>query len=82
VLDPEHRSQIVAARDHYEEAFRSVIREGKVDGSLAADADPKLASILLLSILNAIERWYDPKGELDRSALVAEITRFARTALS
>jgi AcrR family transcriptional regulator len=82
MLDPEHRSRIVAARDHYEEAVRSVIREGKADGSLAADADPKLASIFLLSILNAIERWYDPKGELDRSALIAELTRFARTALS
>jgi AcrR family transcriptional regulator len=82
MLDPEHRSRIVAARDHYEGAFRAVISEGKADGSLSVDADPKIASIFLLSILNAIERWYDPSGELDRSALVAEVTRFARTALS
>ena len=29
MLDEEHRSRIVEARDHYEEAFRAVIREGR-----------------------------------------------------
>ena len=82
MLDAAHRSRIVGARDHYEEAFRGVIREGKVDGSFSADVDPKTASIFLLSVLNAIERWYRPDGPLDRAALVAELTRFTRAALS
>jgi AcrR family transcriptional regulator len=81
MLDPEHRKPILAARDHYEEAFRSVIREGQADGSFSKKVDPKTASIFLLSILNAIERWYRPDGELDRDALVAELTTFARSAL-
>jgi TetR/AcrR family transcriptional regulator, cholesterol catabolism regulator len=81
MLDEEHRSRIVEARDHYEEAFRTVIREGWEDGSLGADTDPKIASIFILSILNAIERWYHPRGELDRGALTNELTRFARAAL-
>jgi TetR/AcrR family transcriptional regulator, cholesterol catabolism regulator len=81
MLDEQHRSRIVEARDHYEEAFRTVIREGWEDGSLGADTDPKIASIFILSILNAIERWYHPRGELDRGALTNELTRFARAAL-
>jgi AcrR family transcriptional regulator len=81
VLDSGQRSRIVAARDHYEEAFRSVIREGREDGSFDADADPKTGSIFILSILNAIERWYRPEGELDPGELVAELSRFARSAL-
>jgi AcrR family transcriptional regulator len=82
VLDDGHRRRIVAARDHYEDAFRSVIRDGVADGSFAADVDAKTASIFILSILNAIERWYRPEGELDRDALIAELSGFARSALS
>lgn len=82
VLDAEHRSRIIAARDHYEEAFRSVIREGMSDGSFRSDLYPKTSSIFILSILNAIERWYRPGGELDRDALVDELTAFATSALA
>lgn len=82
MVDGEHRSQIIAARDHYEDAFRSVIREGIEEGSFAPDVDPKTASIFILSILNAIERWYRPGGELDRDGLVEELTGFARSALT
>ncbi|MGD2059942.1 MAG: TetR/AcrR family transcriptional regulator [Acidimicrobiia bacterium] len=82
MLDPEQRSRIVDARDHYEDAFRSVIREGKDDGSFSKDVDPRTASIFILSILNAIERWYRPDGELDRDGLISEISNFSRSALS
>ena len=82
MLDVSHRARIVDARDHYEGVFRSVIRDGRSDGSFAADTDARTTSIFILSILNAIERWYHPDGELDRAALVAELTRFIRTALS
>jgi AcrR family transcriptional regulator len=81
MLDDEHRSRILAARDRYEEGFRTVIREGIAEGSFAPDADPKTASIFILSILNAVERWYDPAGELDRDALRARLSRFARSGL-
>jgi hypothetical protein len=40
-------------------------------------ADPKLAAIFLLSILNALERWYRPTGSLQRQDLVDEILGFA-----
>lgn len=82
MLDVEHRRRILEARDHYEESFRAVIREGKSDGSFSTDVDPKTASIFILSILNAIERWYRPDGALDRGSLVSELSRFARRALS
>ncbi len=82
MLDGAHRSRIVDARDHYEEAFRAVIREGIADGSFRSDVDPKTASIFILSILNALERWYRPDGDLDPDALVAELAAFARSALT
>jgi AcrR family transcriptional regulator len=73
VLDADHRERVLEARDHYEEAFRSVIREGVEDGSFRSDIDPKTAAILILSMLNAIERWYYPEGSLGRDDLVERI---------
>jgi AcrR family transcriptional regulator len=61
MLDEEHRARVVGARDRYEAAFRRVIAEGVAEGSFRADLDPKIASIFVLSVLNAIERWYQPE---------------------
>lgn len=75
-LDIEHRHRIVGARDAYEGEFRSAIAQGLGDGSLDWQVDPKLGGIFVLSILNALERWYDPSGPLDREALVERIWSF------
>jgi TetR/AcrR family transcriptional regulator, cholesterol catabolism regulator len=75
-LDQTHRARVLAARDRYEQAFRSVLEVGAEDGSLRRDLDPPLAAIMLLSILNALERWYRPNGRLSRDELVQEIFAF------
>lgn len=82
MLDDDHRGRILAARDHYEDVFRTVLREGSDDGSFHADLDPKTSAIFILSMLNAVERWYDPNGEIDRAALVERLDGFALGALS
>jgi AcrR family transcriptional regulator len=73
MLDDEHRSRVIAARDSYEKAFREVTAGGVADGEFREDVDPKIFSILILSILNAVERWYRPNGPLDRRGLVDAI---------
>lgn len=82
MLDEAHRRKVLDARDHYESMFRLVLDEGAGDGSFRPDLDPKTASIFILSVLNAIERWYHPEGALDRSGLVEELTRFALAGVS
>ena len=69
-LDEEHRNRVLAARDRYEASYRAVLSEMNV-------ADPKLGAIFLLSILNALERWYRPTGRLQRQELADEIIQFA-----
>lgn len=69
MLDEQHRSRVIAARDRYEQSFREVIAAGAARGEFRKDVDPKLAAIFLLSLLNAIERWYKPDGRLDRQEL-------------
>lgn len=75
-LDGKHRRHIVAARDAYELEFRRAIAEGIEDGSLPWETDPKLSGIFVLSILNALERWYHPDGPLDRHQIVEQIWSF------
>jgi AcrR family transcriptional regulator len=81
MLDAEHRERIVQARDHYEGVFRSVLADGVGDGSFRSDIDPKTSSIYILSVLNALERWYDPAGPLDRDELIADVTTFLITGI-
>lgn len=82
MLDAEHRARVLAARDHYESAFRRAIADGVADGTFRADIDPKSAAIFILSILNAIERWYKPEGPLDRKALVEQLNGFVAASLT
>ncbi|MGH8872500.1 MAG: TetR/AcrR family transcriptional regulator [Acidimicrobiia bacterium] len=82
MLDEEHRARVIAARDVYEQAFRQVVADGVRDGSFRGDVDPKVVSIFTLSILNALQRWYRPDGELDRDGLVDAILAFALTGIA
>jgi AcrR family transcriptional regulator len=82
MLDADHRSRVIAARDGYEQTFREVIAAGAADGSFRGDVDPRLASIFLLSVLNAIERWYKPDGRLDRREVSEAIFATTMTGLA
>jgi TetR/AcrR family transcriptional regulator, cholesterol catabolism regulator len=61
-LSPERRAQIVAERDLYDKALRSLIREGQVEGVVAEDVDPKLTAMAILGMMNWIYQWYRPDG--------------------
>jgi len=82
MLDEEHRARVIAARDAYEADFRAVIAKGAADGTFRPDVEPKMASILILSILNAVERWYRPDGTLDRAGLVDVIVNTAMRGIA
>jgi AcrR family transcriptional regulator len=75
-LDDAHRSLVIEARDRYEGAFRSILTDGAADGSFSPDLDVRMAAIYVLSILNAVDRWYRSDGELDRPALVRSLMAF------
>lgn len=82
MLEPGHREKVVESRDRYEQVFRDVIEEGIASGRFREDANSKISTIFILSILNALERWYQPGGEMSREAIVGEIHRSAVAHLS
>jgi AcrR family transcriptional regulator len=81
-LDPEHRSQVIAARDAYEGTLREILAAGSDDGSFRSGLDPKLEGIFILSILNAIDRWYRADGAIEPDRLVDELYEFVLAGLS
>jgi AcrR family transcriptional regulator len=81
-LDRTELRRVNDIRDSYEEAFRSTISSGVEAGVFRRDCDPRLATIYILSILNALERWYDETGRLDRPAVVDDIHRFVIAGLT
>ena len=82
VLDGDLRDSVIAARDRYEEAFRTVLKEGAADGAFRGDIDVPLAAIFILSILNAVDRWYREDGRLNRGDLVDHLVLFVAEGLT
>lgn len=76
------RRAIIEERDRYEARFRAVINEGIADGTFRSDLDTDLAATFILSVLNAIERWYRPDGRIDPTSLTNEVHRFALLGIS
>lgn len=62
-LGPDRRAVILERRDAYEARFRRRIEEGIGVGAFAM-TDPAIASSAILSALNGVATWYDPKGRL------------------
>src|SRR5690606_20866493 len=79
-LDDVRRARVLAARDRYEGVLREILTEGAADGSFGPDVD-KIDAIFILSVLNALERWYHPDGPVDREFLVGRIARFSEEGL-
>ena len=81
-LDEAHRARVLEARDRYEASFRAVVREGIETGVLRSDLDVKTTSIFVLSILNAIERWYHPTGAIGRVELADQLADFVLSGIA
>ncbi len=75
-LDEAEQAKIITARDAYEQVFIDTIHSARESGAARGDIDPRLSAIYTLSILNALERWYDEDGRVTRAELAADITSF------
>ena len=63
VLPRELMVKVIAARNHFEENFEKIVLEGVKQG-IFQENNWKLAVMSILGALNAIPRWYSPRGKL------------------
>lgn len=67
-LSPEQQRVIIAGRDRYERALRSVITRG-IERGVFRPLDAKTVVFAILGAVNWIARWYRPGGGLDAAEL-------------
>lgn len=67
-------SQVRVLRDDYEAQFRRTIADGIERGEFA-ERDPKLASIFVLTALNALPIWFQPNGAQSADDIADEFAR-------
>lgn len=80
-LPEDARSAIVAMRDRYEATFRDVIGQG-IEAGAFRDQNPALATIMVLSVLNALIRWYRPGGSRTVEEIADAMVTFVMEGLT
>lgn len=81
-LTEEHRAVIAEAEARYAAAVTELIEEGRADGSIRPDADPRLARMVVLGAANWVYRWYRVDGEHDTGSIAATIASLAVDGLA
>jgi TetR/AcrR family transcriptional regulator, cholesterol catabolism regulator len=62
-LSEQRRDSVRERRRRYEALYRRVIEEGIARGEFAP-TDPKIAALMVLSVVNWMPQWYNPVGPL------------------
>lgn len=75
-LSDEHRDQIIAQRDAYEQRLLAILRAGEKAGQFAP-GDLRVAVKALIAMLSGICTWYRTDGRLGVRPLVRQYTRMA-----
>ncbi|WP_145991924.1 TetR/AcrR family transcriptional regulator [Neptunicoccus cionae] len=68
------KRSVLDSRDKLDVMFRNMLNAGISDGSLRADLDPKLASLVILGAANWVGIWYRKGGGKSPSEIGAEVT--------
>ena len=79
-LNDERRNDFIQLRNKYEDGFRVIVQNG-IDEGLFSEVDVKFAALTILSSLNWIVEWYDPKGKLSASQIAENLFNFTFTGL-
>ena len=81
ILPLEERTVVLEMRDRYERTYRRIIERGVAAGVFRADRDPALMAILVLSLLNALDRWYRPGGPNDPDEISQHMYEFVTNGI-
>jgi TetR/AcrR family transcriptional regulator, cholesterol catabolism regulator len=71
-LSPDRRAQINQVGDIYRHTVRDVLLLGQGEGSIRKDLDCELVSLMLVEMLNSVNRWYRPDGRSSVSTIAEQ----------
>lgn len=70
VLPAERFSEVIQARDTYEQAIKEVVRQGQREGFFAPQLDPWLTAASILATLNSVQAWFTPDGPMSMTEII------------
>jgi AcrR family transcriptional regulator len=79
-LSEPRRSEVLALRDNYEALFRTTIADGIASGEFQT-ANPRLATIFVLTALNGIPGWFRADGALTADDIADELANLVLNGL-
>jgi len=71
-LSPKPRARVAKLEHEYLDLIRGVIRDGQAAGLFRA-LDPTVAAFTMLTVMNNLFDWYDPRGRISPTTLVQQI---------
>src|SRR4030095_5938771 len=72
--------EFIALRDKYENSFKQILINGENENVFEAP-DKKFAVLTILSALNWLTEWYNPKGKMTAEEIAEHLTEFILTGL-
>lgn len=72
-LSAERKDEILAKRDLYESLVQEIVEEGIEWGEFPDTLDPKFATIFILSTVNWLYQWYEPKGPMSAEEIAGRL---------
>lgn len=79
-LTGEALNQFISKRNLYEEGFKEIIQTG-MDEGIFKHTDKKFATLTILSSVNWIVEWYQPKGNLNAEQIADKLSNFILSGL-
>ena len=80
-LDDARMHAVRADRRRYHNTFRSLVEQGKRDGSFTTPTPADTVTIVALGMVNQLPRWYRTDGPKPAADLAAEVADFILAAL-
>ncbi|MGI9666358.1 MAG: TetR/AcrR family transcriptional regulator [Acidimicrobiia bacterium] len=81
-LEVSEQARVTGMRQRYEAVFVDTIRRGVAEGEFDPDRSVRLSAIYVLSILNAVDRWFSDSGALTRAAFAHDLCGFVLEGLN
>jgi AcrR family transcriptional regulator len=72
--------EFIQLRDKYENGFKQILINGENENVFEAP-DKKFAVLTILSALNWLTEWYNPKGKMTAEEIAEHLTEFILTGL-
>lgn len=80
-LNEENLAQFISLRDRYEKGIETILQTG-IDENVFQEIDKKFATLNILSSVNWIVEWYNPKGKMNAAEVADKLCAFMLTGLT